>query len=517
MLQSPGHSPLHLSSPSPSQSQFNESSSSSLQLSNSNSKTLEHTRKKTKILDEDAYVAAIEKIIERDYFPDISKLKDRLDWLEAIKTRDPIQIREAQLKIIERRSEKVSAFNNNNNSELRKGPSRTPGSTFMRNFTPFDEFDVKMSNVNVNEFGGAAGGGNGESDVDTNVSLDEFFRRYTSEDNDSFNAIIEKVNRKRKERYDYLLEGEKKVDEVKSIEDVKRDRITDGFGTSGQPVSTLDGWEYKAKNLLMYHPSDNGEVALTEEEKALRLKGLTKEISLGNTRFHGKMMDTRPRDDGTVDVLYTPVAGGTPMPMSDRYGDKSKKYDLEDLKKTPHKFYIESEKKAKDGYSYVKTPSPAPGADESPFITWGEIEGTPLRLDIEETPIDIGGSGEGPQYNIPSAPSRDVRAHTLSREAARKIRERSRMFQKPPLPSPYRSGSASPNMRTLSPAAQKFVRNTIGKSPSSSVDNALRASYRGSSPRVGTPVDGRSVSRFGKEGSPVSKSPSVRDGSNPPW
>jgi protein DGCR14 len=504
MLQSPGHSPRHVSSPSP--SQFSENA---LQVSrNSNSITPEPNRKRTKVLDEDAYVAAIEKIIERDYFPDISKLQDRLDWLEAIKTRDPIQIREAQLKIIERRGEKVSV---GLNSE-RKANSRTPGSTFMRNFSPFDEFDVKTPSTEFfNE-----GGGNEQNEIDTTVTLDEFFRRYTSEDNDSFSKIIEKVNKKRKERYDYLLEGEKNED-LKSIEDVKRDRITDGYGTSYQPVSTLDGWKYEAKNLLMYHPCDRGEAPLTEEERAVRLKGLTKEINLGNTRFHGKMMDSRPKDDGTVEVLYTPVAGSTPMPMFDRYGDKLKRYDLEDLKKTPHKFYVESEKKTNDGYRYVKTPSPAPGIDESPFITWGEIEGTPMRLDAEETPIDIGGSGDGPHYNIPSAPSRDVKAHSLSRDAARKLRERSKMFQKPPLPSPYRSGSASPNVRTLSSAAQKFVRNTIGKSPSSAVDKALRASYRGASPGVGTPTGGRSVSRFGKEGSTRSKSPSVRDGSNPPW
>ena len=37
------------------------------------------------------------------------------------------------------------------------------------------------------------------------------------------------------------------------------------------------------------------------------------------------MMDSRPKDDGTVEVLYTPVAGATPGPMSLREGDKLKK------------------------------------------------------------------------------------------------------------------------------------------------------------------------------------------------
>ncbi|KAG9145463.1 hypothetical protein Leryth_021455 [Lithospermum erythrorhizon] len=345
-------------------------------------------------------------------------------------------------------------------------------------------------------------------------SLDEFFRRYTSEDNESFEKLIEKVNRKRKERYDYLLEGEKRGG-VELIEDVKREKVgTDGYGTSDQPVATLKGWDYTAKNLLMYHPADNGEVALTEEERGERLKGLTKVINKGSTRFHGKMSDSMEKEEDTVAVLYTPVAGGTPVPFSDRDRDRLRKYDLEDLRKTPDQFYVETGKKADNGYSFVKTPSPAPGEDGSPFITWGEIEGTPLRLETEDTPIDIGGSGNGPHFKIPMPPTRDLKAHSLSREAARKIRERSNMFQKPPLPSPVRGGSATP--RTLSPAAQKFVRKAISKS-SQSLDESLRASYRGSSPGLGTPKSGRSVSRLGRHSNMDSRSPSLGEGSNPPW
>ncbi|CAN4103632.1 unnamed protein product [Withania somnifera] len=487
MLLSPGHSPRHLSTPSPSPSLSDQNPNNS----NSSSTVPTNKRLSTKVLDEDTYVASIEKIIERDFFPDIPKLRDRLDWLEAVRTGDPVQIRDAQLKIIERRGGRALGSNTN-------GKLRTPGSTFFRDsVTPFDDpYKTPTPSVaNANNWSTNTGE---EADVDVSLSLDEFFRRYTSEDNESFSKIIEKVNRKRKEKYGYLA----RVD-------------TDGYGTSDQPVATLEGWKYAAKNLLMYHPADNGEVALTEEERAERLKGLTKEVSKVNTRFHGKVMESKPKEDETVAVLYTPVPGATPVPFLDR-ADKTKKYDLDDLRKTPNQFFVESGKKAENGYSFVSTPSPVPGVDGSPFITWGEIEGTPLRLEKEDTPIDIGGSGEGPQYKIPMPPSRDMKAHSLSREAARKLRERSKMFQKPPLPSPVRGGSASPSARTLSPAAQKFMRKAIAKS-SHSLDESLRASYRGASPGLSTPKTGRSLSRLGREGSLDSRSPSVREGSNPPW
>ncbi|KAK9676646.1 hypothetical protein RND81_11G090900 [Saponaria officinalis] len=504
MLLSPGNSPRHISSPSSTSTPSTTFNSLS---STSQSPLSIPSRKTPKVLDEDSYVAAIEKIIERDYFPDIPKLRDRLDWLEALKSGDPVVIRDAQLKILERRC----------GSNTIRGKIATPGSTLLRNsITPF-EFDRTPSLANTNLSNNDVGtdsidGNNGG--IGSELSLDAFFRRYTSEDNDSFNQIIERVNRKRKERYGYLLEGEKREDDdVKGIEDVQRDRITDGYGTWNQPVSTLDGWKYTAKNLLMYHPADRGELALTVEEKAARLKGLTKEVDRYNTRFHGKMSESKREEDG-VEVLYTTVAGATPV-MAERERDKSRTYDLEDLRKTPNKFYVESEKKAENGYSFVRTPSPAPGVDESPFITWGEIEGTPLRLDLEDTPLDIGGSGDGPHFKIPCPPSRDIKAHTLSREAARKIKDRTRMFQKPPLHSPMRNGSASPSARTLSPAAQKFMRNAMAKS-SGTVDLSLRASYRGNSPALGTPKSGRSISRLGKDMS-GSRSPSVREGSNLPW
>jgi len=469
-------------------------------------------------------VAAIEKIIERDFFPDITKLRDRFDWLEAMKTGDPIQIRDAQLKIMERRGKMVKNIHSDGSNRARnQTQTQTPGSAFIGNFTQFDEFDSRMQTPSVVMDRGLSSNAESsenenenenENAVDENLGLDDFFRRYTSEDNDSFSKILEKGNRKRKERYGHFLEGEKK--DVKLIGDAKRDRITDGFGTSDQPPSTLEGWKYTAKNLLMYHPADRGEAPLTEEERAVRLKGLTREINMSNTRFHGKMLDTRPKDDGVVEVIYTPVVGATPLPMYDRDGDKAKKYDLEDLRRMPERLYVETGKKADDGYSFVRTPSPAPGVDESPFITWGEIEGTPLRLEPEDTPIDIGGGGNGLHFKIPNPPARDVKAHSLLREAARRLREKSKMFRKPPLPSPSRGGSASPSARTLSPAAQKFVRKAISRSLSS-VDETLRASYRGASPGVGTPKSGRSISRFGRDGSMGSRSPSVRENSNPPW
>jgi hypothetical protein len=39
------------------------------------------------VLDEDEWTLRLEQIVERDYLPDLTKLKARLDWLEATRRR----------------------------------------------------------------------------------------------------------------------------------------------------------------------------------------------------------------------------------------------------------------------------------------------------------------------------------------------------------------------------------------------------------------------------------------------
>uniref|UniRef100_A0A1D1YXA5 Protein DGCR14 n=1 Tax=Anthurium amnicola TaxID=1678845 RepID=A0A1D1YXA5_9ARAE len=523
MLLSPGHSPRHIATPpsaaSPGQTLAPVPSAATPA---GNPRKRRHV-----VLDEDTYVAAIERIIERDYFPDIPKLRDRLDWLEAVRSRDPVLIRDVQLKILERRSAAAhpssvaSAAPEATATPGVAGRTQTPGSSFYpfsASATPFGSDRTTLDAARLSD-GSKDPALEGGDSVDVSLSLDDFFRRHTSEDNESFSKILEKVNRKRQERFAHLLERDGE-DPSKALEVEGRDRITDGFGSSGQPVDSLEGWKYTAKNLLMYNSAE-GEVPLTEAERAERIMGLTKEINISNTRFGSKSVsNSKPSKEDGVTVLYTMVPGTSPAgaawPFADREAERFKKYDLEELRRTPNQFYVESTKEAVKGYKFVRTPSPAPGVDESPFMTWGEIEGTPLRLDLDDNPVEIGGSSEGPRFSIPLPPSRDVKAHSLSREAARKLRERSRMFQKPLLPSPARGGSASPSVRTLSPAAQKFVRNAIAKS-SHTVDETLRASYRGSSPVIGTPKERKSATRFSRDGSLGSRSPSARQDSALPW
>ena len=116
-------------------------------------------------------------------------------------------------------------------------------------------------------------------------------------------------------------------------------------------------------------------------------------------------------------------------------------------------------------YRYMYTPSPAPGVDQSPFMTWGEIEGTPMLLESEN---GLGDAGPGPKFRIDALPTRERVGHTLSRSAGVRMHKRKS--------SSVRRHEATPSVG-LSPAAARLL--SKGRTPQLGVtqDSALRASY----------------------------------------
>lgn len=132
-------------------------------------------RKKKKVLDEDDYVRKLESIIQRDFFPDLTKLQVQAAYLEAMETNDIVKLREIY--------EKYSVGPGVHDS--RRGHA-TP-STFETPTRDFqDNVSVHSSSTNTSK----------RTTVDVQESLDEFLFKNTSEDNESFEEMMDEAKRK---------------------------------------------------------------------------------------------------------------------------------------------------------------------------------------------------------------------------------------------------------------------------------------------------------------------------------
>lgn len=132
--------------------------------------------------------------------------------------------------------------------------------------------------------------------------------------------------------------------------------------------------------------------------------------------------------------------------------------------------------KAMRGYDFVKTPSPHPGVAESPLMTWGELEGTPFRLDGSDTPFL---PTAGPSFHIAETSKRESIGLALAEKAGERMRN-----QKAKALETARS-IASPHIRStldrlaaMSPAAKRLASAKIGIK-----DNLLTPSPRSMSSR----------------------------------
>jgi len=118
------------------------------------------------------------------------------------------------------------------------------------------------------------------------MRLDSFLSKYHSEDDASFNELVEKDQQKYREKYSWLYNKEKEQN-LESKELQQQLALTDSENTSStmkaieyRPAG-VQTWSYTAKNSLMYIP-EGMEVSVQE---ALQSSSKPREIVHENTRL----------------------------------------------------------------------------------------------------------------------------------------------------------------------------------------------------------------------------------------
>ncbi|RCH85346.1 DiGeorge syndrome critical region protein 14 [Rhizopus azygosporus] len=180
---------------------------------------------------EDTYTEAISFIIERDFFPNLVKMKAQQNYFQAQQSGTLFDLQKASKALRDAQQPKKAEKKN-------------------QSINYYFEQESEL-----------------EKRVNLDLSLDQFQTLYTSEDNASFAEILEKANQKAKEKNKWFFDKES-----------NQLRITNGT-QSVQLIEGPTGWKYKARNALMYYPEGKSESWIKEGDA----RGQPKAIDYKNT------------------------------------------------------------------------------------------------------------------------------------------------------------------------------------------------------------------------------------------
>ena len=213
------------------------------------------------VLEEDAYASALERLVEREFFPYLVEMRQRWSWMAC-------------------------------GSAVRE--------------TSFDGTDDSQSDVKGRDTPIEAWDGDGKSAEEREkmllelhrkidrgrISLEGFLNRYTSEDNHAFRKIVDQVARKRKERL-----------RIAGVDDATQQAV--GVTSTCMPPPQAVPWDRKAKSLL-----EDGRGSTGPHPSQPRRPGAR--IAAQNTRF------AVGRGEGAVSEPSTSFSG-TPVMQSPQY------------------------------------------------------------------------------------------------------------------------------------------------------------------------------------------------------
>lgn len=342
-------------------------------------------RSKIKVLDEDAYIEKMGKIIQRDFFPNLEKLKAQNEYIDALEHNDTKKMRQL--------FEKYS-FGRPNTDRL---PSPA---TFETPVRKDEEDDETASIVSVKSEAKSF------FEEEKKIGLDDFLANNTSEDNASFEDILAENEKKHRLKYAWLYK--KETEPQFALENGKSQILALTNGKKDKPFS-IDTWSYKNRNYIMYIPDG---VELTTEEK-IELAKKKQEVVHTNTRLTVNPFNEQQNKE-TISELAK---------IQSKVNDGKIGIDGKEI--------LKNETPRVNGYAFVASPSPSPMPSpapmpddimDSPIMTWGFIDGTPFRLDGGDTPLIH--RNEGPSFRMAEPPKREKIAIKLAEKAGEKNRNK---------------------------------------------------------------------------------------------
>lgn len=242
------------------------------------------------VLDEDVYTSALSHIIARDFFPGLLETQAKQEYLDALESKDRGWIHSAKRNLADAMRTPAPGANVRRRTESGSGSvAGTP--VHGHGPSPAGRADETPrgwgGETPVSVVEGTGAERRDMPDV-SNMGLLAFQAKYTSEDNESFNKVLDKQNARRREKHAWLWR-ENKIPSARQIAYHQREtrRIT---AQGGNPEMTLikkdesaqpaiktdldarpakpDAWKSRPDNSLMFHPSSIEDTHETIQQKA---------------------------------------------------------------------------------------------------------------------------------------------------------------------------------------------------------------------------------------------------------
>jgi len=459
------------------------------------------------VLDEDTYTDALSEIIARDFFPGLIEAKLTQEYMEALDSQDPEWIAEASRKL---NTSMISSFREQQKrmAKRRAGSGTsfaptlawgggavtpTPGSGLGEMETPGSARSTGTSMSTASTFGG----GPRKVKPDTSLSLDAFQARYTSEDNASFNDILDRQNEKKRNAYAWMWNGNKipgkRVQMANRILKERGEAGGDdgGDGEQRKSIGWVDDrkaapetWKSKPRNGFMFVPEgvEDQQLALPASsttpasggEEQTHIKP-PKSISYTNTRLlppPSVAVSREPPPSPSFSVVQDAIAGNPRCSVSSV---------LEDGNATPRV----------NGYAFVDD---EPTKHEIDIFEHGFSSSSGL-------PITPSFSGPSP-FKIAATPRREMLLNKMVDKAAREKRA-STVLANVSRAVGGSTGTPRGQMTPLTPAAHRLM-SSMGSSRGGGgirIDSPFGEGFRkadgsavanrkvgAATPRMGTPA-----------------------------
>lgn len=340
-----------------------------------------HKKIQTKILDEDTYIKTMGKIIQRDFFPHLDKLQAQNQYLDALEQNDVKRMRELYEKYSSGRP----------TTDRPASPT-----TFETPMNKTESEDEQLGSLKTTNEMPVCASAQEKDKTETKFGLDAYLSTHTSEDNASFEEIMVEAEKRLKLKFSWLYEPEEKSKMLTNDPDSNVLAMESGE----KKPNRLDSWSYRNKNYIMYVPDG---VELTPDER-IDLAKRKQAVVYENTRLRTNPFNEQQNKDTISELAKN----------QSKANDGKIGVDGKEIVRNPTPRV--------NGFSFVATPSPKPEECESPLMTWGQIEGTPFRLDGGDTPLLR--TSQGPSFRMAEPPKREQLALQLAEKVGERHRDR---------------------------------------------------------------------------------------------